>query len=384
MQLKAATQRLTSRCEQGRNTDRRETEILVDKLSREAQLALGSESQLMLFLINPSTKYLDRMAAASYGAALISPEQLPTLWKASADLRKLAEGGWYGEIPHVVDTPPCYYLMTDNLGPEDWVMRLERRRTSHGSASSVEIFGQNVQLTGEAVDYPVTMDERKNAPWAWQISRALAVLMNGVATRYASAELYPKLVDAAWRWEPSNSFESAVREEAVRRGPGTPFWIETMMRLALEEPDKGVAAMVPLDLWNYGRYSTDHLNELREAALVGILRKSTDGRVAGAAFRLLTQPRTNTAILEASRRAMDGKLDLLTRYYVFAVPVCKAAGRPPFTCDKTVQPGSPEVVDALKKLEDWFVQQHDTLERNAMLERAQLNSLLADLHANFG
>jgi hypothetical protein len=72
----AAEKELSSRCSQVQKADAEESEALKNPLSHNPEIALGSASNLLRFLSDPSTIYLDRMAVVS--AKLYPPDPEPS------------------------------------------------------------------------------------------------------------------------------------------------------------------------------------------------------------------------------------------------------------------------------------------------------------------
>lgn len=79
-------------CPAAGEADRQERALTSQRRSLALDTALQSESAFWKFFIDPSTSYLDRMAAAYQGGRLIPAEQLIRLWKASAEFEVLPTG----------------------------------------------------------------------------------------------------------------------------------------------------------------------------------------------------------------------------------------------------------------------------------------------------
>ena len=391
---------------------RKKLEALKKPLSHDAEIALGSAASLLRFLSDPSTTYLDRMAVvsarlyppdqeplfggsmidealtrrrdATRAAALIGLEELPALWKASS------------EVGSPSGPTPCYYIQSANLMPRDWILRRERLpvRASTPPKTFV-VLGREVEFPMSLIDYPVTLNDRNQAPWLWQLSRALPILMRSVSARYSAPDLYPLLVETAWAWQPSNDFEKRTRADALAAGPKNALWVETLVRLIWEE---AVAYGFTTKLSDFSFYMPYHTEELLYAAHMFLLAKSGDERVAAqTAFQLqrfqkvrpdtsfglpvtVKDLKTATAILEVSRWATNPSLNLFNRYAEFAVAVCKTADPAPFDCSKTLYPQSPELIATMNKFEQWLETQREPLQKKAEAERPWLDSLLRELH----
>jgi hypothetical protein len=256
------------------------------------------------------------------------------------------------------------------------------------------VFGREVDFPASLIDYPVTLDDRNQAPWLWQLSRALPILTRSVASRYSAPELYPLLVETGWAWKPSNDFEKRTRADALAAGPQNALWVETVVRLILEEP---VAHGFTIKLADFGFYTPYHTEELLYSANMFLLAKTGDEEMAtqtaiqlqrfqkGWPATYLGLPvtvkdlKTATAILEVSRWATNPAINPYNRY-VDAVAVCKMVAPPPFDCSNTLTPRSPELIGALNKFGQWLDTQREPLQKKAEAERPWLDSLLRELH----
>jgi hypothetical protein len=258
------------------------------------------------------------------------------------------------------------------------------------------VFGHEVPRPASLLDYPATLDDRNRAPWVWQLSQALPILMRSVEVRYSAPELYPRLVETAFAWQPSNDFEKRTRAAALAVGPKNALWAETVVRLILTEP---LAYGLTNDLGDFTYYVPYHTEELLYAANMVLLAKTANEQVAAlVAFKLerfrkaragagfgglpvtVKDLKTATAILEVSRWATNPALNLYSRYYSFALPVCKMVDPAPFDCSKTLDPQSPELIGIMNKFEQWLATQREPLLKKAEVERPWLDSLLQELH----
>jgi hypothetical protein len=380
---------LSSRCAKAEATDAAEPSLVANHQSAALQIALYSEAASWSFLIDPSTSYMDRMAAASQGGSRVSLEELPRLWEAFAELEVLPSG---------VNPSPCKFLMSANLTPYMWSARKEKPIPGTASAQpeTRSILGLRIRLPDKAVDYPLESEDRNSAPWPWQMRRALVILFDLVGQYYANPERYQAMSEVAFRWRPANFYEHQVRTMALSHGPRNKAWVESMVRLALEDGG-GLGEMAVADLYVYGGDSY-HLEELVHAAQIVILQQTQKEAVAGrAAFNSAqmatvkpSQPwawkplRTATDILAIAAWAMDQKVAAWNRYYLFASPLCQIIDEPPFKPNPSLNPESPEVTEALDKFEAWFSLQRPRLEREAAKESPHLTSLAAELHRHIG
>jgi hypothetical protein len=235
--LTAVTNELQTLCNQVQATERAEEGILQDHTSAAVTQALSSESNFWQFITDPSTPYRDRMVAARQGGGLVGLRRLPELWKAQADLDGPA-------VPRILS--PCYFLMSDNLGPGDWARRHNAFSVPESKPQSNLFMGQKFT---QPIEYPITQADRDNAPWLWQMERMLPVLMNAVQTYYAQPDRYSAMAAVAWNWQTSDWWQASVRERAlVGRGPRNAQWLENIIRLALEQNPTGSVG----DLYVYG------------------------------------------------------------------------------------------------------------------------------------
>jgi hypothetical protein len=140
-------------CAAAETADRIEAEMAAVRESKPLQDALSSESALWVFLISPSTSYLDRMAAALRGGSLFSANDLPKLWKAYAELEMISVG---------VNPSPCEFVWPNAWharSPQAWAER-KRRPIPGVVADKMEtrtVLGIRVDLPLNAMDYPLNI-----------------------------------------------------------------------------------------------------------------------------------------------------------------------------------------------------------------------------------
>ena len=322
------------------------------------------------------------MAAAIQGANLLSAEDLPTLWKAEAELEQVPTG--VNPSPCAFQWPNAWYARS----PEAW---MARKTTPIPGVVAYRpetrtILGVRVDLPLKAIDYPLSLEERSQAPWLWQVQRAVAILEQHAHKIFAQADRYPEMAEVALSWRTEDFYERKVRLSSIVNGARNAGWIEAMMRLALLDGD-GAA-----DVYVYAVHGR-HLQDLVHAAQVVILQQTKDKKIAaGVADRVAemsreldslpreAQPRpTAISILEIARWAADQGLEMSTRYS-FAAQVCKAVGDP--TCQSALRSDGPssDKAPSLAKFEVWFARARIVLDERAAAEKPKLVQLAAELH----
>lgn len=139
--------------------DKAELALTSNRRSPALDAALASESAFWVFLIDPATPYLDRIAAAHQGGGLISPQHLVRLWQASAEFEVLPVG---------VNPSPCEFMF--NAWAERSMSKWDLRgsRPIFGTVSAVPetriILGFEMGLPRKAIDYPLDVESRNDAP----------------------------------------------------------------------------------------------------------------------------------------------------------------------------------------------------------------------------
>jgi hypothetical protein len=382
------TDELSKACHQAMDADNAETDLALHHRSSELDTALQSESAFWNLLTDPSTAYLDRMAAAHQGGSRVSLDQLPRLWRAYAAFKVLPSG---------VNPSPCRFSNLNSWAAM-WPSAWERRRevplpgTVSPRPESRTVVGFEVRLPVKAVDYPLNQDDRRRSPWLWQMERALSILVENVRKYYEQPERYESMAEVGLRWHTDDFYEKGIRDTFLQRGPRNAAWVRVQMRLALEhQTGAGV-------LYAYGNDSF-HLEELMHVAHIIILQQTSNaGIAAGSAGMLARMAKTDlgrppspfwwkplqsaTGMLSAARWAMNRDLDVHSRYYLVADSICSILKDPPFTPNFQVRPNSPEEADSLAKFEAWFAREKRGLELQAANENPPLNELAAELGAH--
>jgi hypothetical protein len=385
---------LQSKCDEETKTDAEEQTTLSTYTSAPLQKAFSSGPEFWSFLIDPSTSYLDRMAAAHQGGLLIGPTQLEQLWKAVTELESAPSG---------VYPTPCDYIQSAVSPPSSSQVQERWSSFLKTNGGSYSVLGPIVDLPANVSDYPTTAEERDKAPWLWQMGRAMSVLSNKVIEYYGDPQRYPLLVQAAMQWNPVSSKEASVwRESSLRAqavmsyfAPRNPLFLQTAVKLALgtgNDWSSSVATSIPQHLYPYD--CDYHFEELLHVAQIVILQKTRDGRVAAETAYWVEQlahekynsysPQikalsTATGILAMSRWATDQSLSPWDRYYGFVLPICSASANCPFQFPQQIDPESPEVAKSLNMFDEWFAKQRGSLEKQAAEELPHQQSLASEL-----
>jgi hypothetical protein len=372
---------LSKACVKAREADAAEDALIVKLRSPKVDAALKSESAFWKFLIDPSTPYIERMAAAHRGGSRVSPEQLPRLWKARAEFETLPAG---------VNPTPCWLTELSSWAaqrPEAWERRAEVPivGTVSPKLETRDVLGFEIHLPQKAIDYPLAVNSRDKTPWIWQMGRALNILVPKVRQYYADPERYGSMAEVALRWHPDDHYGKLLRVEVLSDGPQTALWVRALMRLALNEvPAAG-------NFYAHGAGSV-HLEELKHVAHVAILQQTSGFGIAGASAKVLADMATRdtylhrvetaTAVLEVGRWALNLNEPVHSRYYFLANSICRMVAEPPFKPDFRLRPNSPEQAEGLAAFEAWFTKERPRLERESAKEMAHLNDLASELNTH--
>jgi hypothetical protein len=120
-------------CATEERTDVAEQATLKTYASPALEAALLSSKAFWDFITDPSTPYLDRMAAANRGGSVLSVEDLPKLWQAMVEIQT---------APPAATASPCAYIQSDNLTPQMWIDR--QGRAAQREAVTVVVIGRLV------------------------------------------------------------------------------------------------------------------------------------------------------------------------------------------------------------------------------------------------
>lgn len=379
---KKAEQQL-SRCATDEKTDAAERTMLETYSSPALENVMLSSKSFWDFITDPSTPYMDRMAAANRGGSMLSPEELPLLWKAMAEVSSVDSG---------ISPSPC------SAGPG--------LNKSREEASRV-VLGREIKLSKDTLSFPVTAEERNHSPWLWQMQKALSILFDKTNLYYGGIR-YPARVKAAWELPISASTypdgeivrdskqidwnKIAIRSRALfDAAPHDVLLLQTILKLALNNDNYYVAYSARVDdLYAWGQDSY-HYEELAHVAQVAVLQQTQWENVAAqTAFVMASLARwkgdpvsspnlkplkTATGILAIGRWAMDNSLNPWNRYYSFVQPICRIVNDAPCPLDQLRDPNDPRLDERLRVFEAWFEMKKPALEQQAEAERSHLRSL---------
>jgi hypothetical protein len=388
-------------CATNEKTESAERTMLETYSSPALKKATLSSKSFWDFITDPSTPYMDRLAAANRGGSMLSPEELPLLWQAMAEVSSVASG---------VHPPPCSAvaiivrpLTLDALEPS-----LNR---SHEEASRA-VLGREIKLSTDTLSFPVTAEERNHSPWLWQMERTLSILFTKTNIYYGDAIRYPARVKAAWDWpipasnyhpgEIDRNFELVgwnkieIRSRALTEGaPHDVLFLQTILKLALNNDNYYVAYSSHVgDLYAWGQDSY-HYEELAHIAQIAILQKTRWQNVAAqtafvmaslaqqkgdpANVSALKPLKTATGILAIGRWAINKSINPWDRYYSFDQPICRMVNDAPCPPDQLRDPKDPRLDERLKNFEAWFENKKPDLEHQAESERPYLGSIAKEL-----
>jgi hypothetical protein len=378
-------------CPVAEEADHQERALTSQRRSLALDRALRSESAFWKFFIDPSTSYLDRMAAAYQGGGLVPAEQLPRLWKASAEFEVLPTG---------VNPSPCKFIANQwaARGPEAWLMRKTHcvYLACQTKPETRNVLGYEVHLPETAIDYPLDLESRNGAPWLWQMARALSALEENVQKYYAHPDRYAQMTEVALRWHSDNYYERRVRAQALEQGPRNATWVRALMKLALDEGANTSLPSPPTFLYAYGNDSL-HLEELIHVAHIVIIQQASDwSTAAGSAAQLVEMKkktlggtslswfgwgplRSASSIMAIAQWAMNPGLSVEQRY-TFAHSILEIIDDPSFKPNPTAN--SQEQAEAVLHVEQWLYSNQVWLEPRVASEIDGLAAVAAELGTN--
>lgn len=403
----ASAQTLGELCSTNEKTDAAERSALETYSSPALEEAMHSSKAFWNFITDPSTPYMDRIAAANRGGSMLSPEDLPVLWQAMAEV---------SSVPSGVNPPPCSAIAiiprpptTDALRDPLW----PELKRSDKQVSRV-VLGREVMPPKSTVGFPITADERDHSPWLWQMDRALSVLFDKAKLYYGDSSRYPSRVKAAWDWptpvptyhpgEIVHDFQQSewnkidIRSRALTESaPHDVLLLQTILKLALNNDNYDVAYTGHVqDLYAWGQDSY-HYEELAHVAQIAILQKTHWENIAAeTAFVMaslaarkdnsfasnLKPLKTATGILAIGRWGMDKSLNPWNRYYSFVQPICRIVDDAHCPSTQLREPSDPRLNNSLKMFEAWFDRHESELKQQAESERSHLDSLAKELHTD--
>ena len=400
-------------CATNEKTEAAERATLETYSSPALEKALLSSKSFWDYITDPATPYMDRMAAANRGGSILSPEELPLLWQAMAEVDAAPSGVNPSPCSAVAFAAPP--LTIDALAPGSNKPQPKTIRV---------ILGRETELPTKNIHFPVTAEERDHSPWLWQMERALSILFTKTNCYYADPSRYPARVKAAWDWpipvltyRPGDVVRNSaggfvrnldpvewkiewsrisIRSQALTEGaPHNPLLLETILKLALNNDNYYVAYSAGVNyLYAWGQDSY-HFEELAHVTQIAILQKTQwDNVAAQTAFVTASLARdrgysagaphvkplkTATAVMAIGRWAVDKRLSLWNRYYSFVNPICRIVDDPPFPPDQLRDPKDSQLDEKLTIFEAWFEKKKPALERQAETELPHLRSLAKEL-----
>lgn len=340
--------------------------------------ALQSPEALWAFVTAPEPSYLERRAAAHQAKGLVPVAWLPKIWAAIGEFRREEVAHGFGLKPHPVSS----------------IARMPREARAQGPR---QIFGHSWTVPASPLDYPLTPKEREEAPWPWQVKQALRDLSAGLipgtyaplerakADTYLAAVLtMPCGTDEEAQW-----FVEAVQGSSHYKTPAIMAALRNIAihpRLPLAAAHVGTTFADATRLWNDPQSWA-----IGAAGLLDVLRNSPhrDGRnTAAYTARNLREAwvdgRTRrralpaAVILEMARLALDPKTgDDWTRLYVYVFSVIEALDDPPFSAERRLDPGSPDVTRRLRDFAGWFDSHRRELEQLAAVQQPRIDEAQA-------
>jgi hypothetical protein len=350
----ATYQDMRDRCPIARAADEAEPTAARAYFSPRLSAALRNWDALWALLNDPETSYAERIAAAYQGASAVTPDILPRFASIAAGrLKKLAR----------LQFSPCDVPSWFRL--EDYVAM---------------------------PPYPTNTTQRANAPFDWQLQRALDVLDRGVKAYYADPTRNPALLRAMEAWQPADSYEAAYRLEALLTGPRDIALLQRLIRATLAYPTTPHAPI----LRTLNASTTDtagFLERLHITQLVLLAQTQNPGLVSDIATSVLRlaspssvnqqelKPvRTATSVLAIARWVQRPDLSPDTRN-ALAKKFRPMVDRFPLIWDANVQPSDKEILEILATFDAWLASHRGNLDEEAAAERPHLEELLAELNA---
>ena len=333
------------------------SEGLLELRSPRITRALQSPESLYVFVTRPESFYRERRAAALQGKGLIPMSWMPRLWAAMRELQRGRTVQDWGLKPHPISS-----------------MSYDFRAWLPAPPPVQTVLGHRWTAPRTPMDYPLTPDERENAPWPWQVEAALFDLYGGLvastiaplereksdAYLAAVAEL-PCTTD-----EEAQSLVTAAQYSSHRK---TPAVMGALRNIALNPSFTLAPIHASTTFADATRLWDDSLSwAIGVAGTRDILRDSPHSRARdNAAYGLRSlrerfrwegtarMPVPAAAILEAARLALDTTAgDNWHRLYVFAFSVVEAVDDPPFPAERNMDTQSPMVKQLLAEFGKWF------------------------------
>jgi hypothetical protein len=319
--------------------------------------------------------YLERRAAAVQARGLLPVTWVPKVWRTMGELLREQRLHGFGLKTHPISS------MMWRPGPP--VVPAER-----------SILGHPWTVPAVPIEFPLTPKEREDAPWPWQVAKALSDLQAGFYPRTyepldrGAADAYLAAVltmpcgtdeEAQWLFSAvlgSSHYKTPAVMAALRN-------IATNPRFPLAAVQVGSSYADATRLWSDPR-SWD----IGAAGLLDMLRLApTEQARQNAAYSVralregfvdgetLRRPVPAAVILELGRLAQDPATgDAWTRLYVYAFSAIEALDGPPFVVNRRMDPASPEVARRLKDFASWLEQHRGELEKLAAAQKPALDA----------
>jgi hypothetical protein len=350
----ASYQEMRDRCPIARAADEAESAAARAYFSPRLSATLRNWDALWTLLNDPDTPYAERIAAAYQGAAAVTPDVLPRFSSIAAGrLKKLAR----------VQFSPCDVPSWFRM--EDYVAM---------------------------PPYPINDTQRANAPFDWQLQRALDVLDRGVKAYYADPTRNAALLRAMETWQPADPYEVAYRFEALLTGPRDIALLQRLIRATLAYPTAPHAPILRV-LTASTTDTAGYLERLHVAQLVLLAQTQNSALVSDLATSVLRlaspssvnqaelKPvRTATSFLAIARWVQRPDLSPETRN-ALAKKVKPLVDRFPLVWDANVPQNDKEILQILATFDTWLASHRANLDDEAAAERSHLEELLAELNA---
>ena len=347
----AIYQEMRGRCPIARAADEAEPAAARAYFSPRLNAALRNWDALWTLLNDPDTPYAERIAAAYQGAATVTPDVLPRFSSVAAGrLKKLAR----------VQFSPC--------DVPSWF---------------------RIEDYAAMPPYPINDAQRANAPFDWQLQRALDVLDRGVKAYYADSTRNAALLRAMEAWQPADPYEVAYRFETLLTGPRDIALLQRLIRTTLDYP---TAPNAPI-LRTLTASTTDtagFLERIHVAQLVLLAQTQNTALVSDMATSVLRlaspsaggQPelkpvRTATSLLAIARWVQRPDLSMETRD-ALAKRFKHFVDRFPLVWDANLPQSDKEIQQMLATFDTWLASHRANLDDEAAAERPHLEELLAE------
>jgi hypothetical protein len=213
-----------------------------------------------------------------------------------------------------------------------------------------------------------------NTPWVWQMWRALSALRWAVQHYYGQSDRYGAMVDAAFRWHPTDFYERRVRSFSIELGPHNTAWIEAQIKLVLETEDDPGAGSSAINI-SAGDGDSDHMKALVSTAYILILRRTHNPKIAlWSAYELarLAAGRNRWPSLWKAVPTATAALAIARWYRLLPKELCPMLSQE--LMDAWAEAGSPF------NFEEWVERERTRLEAAAAEELPDIRLLAAEMH----